>query len=155
MKQKLIDAKTLAQAKVHERKLLKAVRDDFERGDTDGAKASVVRYLHSYHAKLIAVLNARAGMQFEARQPIGRKRIVAVASALNPWQTSKEKVLIHAIPKDGNFQSYRLVFDFEIENRSYQQLVRAVLAAQTMENPHQFSRVGRDKAIEFILEKYA
>jgi hypothetical protein len=112
-------------------------------------KQRINRCLNSYDARLIAVEQAVRKMGL----PVTNSDIEAIAQKLNPWAGSYEPARVSARRKgEPGAGGYRLTFDFGVENRALQYLVKAILLVLADLHPHQYGTVGTRAAIAHVAE---
>ena len=137
----------LAKATAHVNRLLISIRAAHDAGKRKKADQLVCRYLASFDARYLAVLEAykRKGVQQDA------SLLPDVARSLNAWAGSDEEVLIRIRQKPGNPHRFRTILEFGVENYALQLLVREVLKAQADLHPNQYHLRGTHAAIERVV----
>ena len=108
-------------------------------GRTSKRNYLVCQYLGSFDAKLHATLEAYDSMRPHCRPD--KAKLPSIASGLDPRKGTDEPVLVHRMPKRSP-PYYRTVFEFGIENRALQYLVRDVLIALLDLHPNQYATRG-------------
>ena len=138
---------SLAKATAHVNKLLISIRAAHDAGKRKKADHLVCRYLASFDARYLAVLEAckRKGVNQDA------STLPDIARSLNAWAGSDEEVLIRIREKPGNPHRFRTTLEFGIENYALQLLVRQVLKAQADLHPNQYHLRGTHAAIERVV----
>jgi hypothetical protein len=107
------------------------------------------KYLQSYDARLVATVAAYRAMKPWRRPAIGR--LPEIASELNAWRGTQEKVALRWKPKKNDPHSFRPILEFGIEHRSLQYLVREGLRARCSLDPNQYAtHGGREAAIASV-----
>jgi len=117
----------------------KLLRRACEAGRVNQRDYRVCQYLNSFDAKLHAALEAHDAMRPHRRPD--KAKLKAIASSLDPWKGTDEPVLVHRMPKKSP-PYYRTVFEFGIQNRALQYLVREVLIALLELHPNQYATRG-------------
>ena len=102
----------------------------------------VSKYLGSFDAKLLATFEAYEAMSRDS-QP-DRAELPSIASSLDPWKGTDEPVQVHRKKKSPPY--YRTVFEFGIEHRALQYLVREPLTALLTFHPTQYALCGGNHA---------
>jgi hypothetical protein len=147
--------KHLAKAHLHVEKILRRAEAAHKADKDKLFLRNVIEYLRSHHAKMIATKRAYRALRWERRPR--RKELPSIAASLNPWNGSKEKVVVH-LKKKGN-GDYRLLMDFGIENRALQYLLLPILQTAADLHPYQYATQGGvpaaiDRVTELLLAGY-
>ena len=146
-----VDNINLHIAKKHERKLRQKIERAHRAGKRKRAEHLTRMYLMSFHARYVATVEANR--QLKPHRKVPSQRLPEIAANLDPWQGTKEKVIVHFKPKKSKECEVRPIMDFGIVNRSLQYLVRAALEAQANIHPCQFAiRGGRSTAVKAVMD---
>ena len=138
-----------AQAEAHFQDMLHSIADAQGKKNPYLLKERINRCLSSHHAHLIAVEQAYRKMG----RAVTNSDIEATAQKLNPWAGSSEPAKVSARRKgEPGAGGYRLTFDFGVENRALQYLIKAILSVIADLHPHQYGTFGPPKAIAHVAE---
>jgi hypothetical protein len=127
-------------ARQHVLKMLKRIRDAHRAGRWWQTQQFIREYLTSYDARLAATHRAFEKMKPARRPP--KDQLPAIASGLNAFNGTQEKVRLVVRRKRSNPHEFRTTLDFGIENRALQYLVLSVLYVIADLHPRQFAVRG-------------
>jgi len=147
----VVQLPSIKNAAKEERRLRYKIEGALEAGKHKRARYFTNTYLRSGSAKLIATIEANKRLKPHRR--VRKELIPDIVAGLDPWNGTDEAVAVNAVPKHSNPLDFRIIFDFGIENRALQLLVRSALRSWAQLHPKQFAiQGGRRAAGEAVLE---
>jgi Reverse transcriptase (RNA-dependent DNA polymerase) len=154
-KPNLFSQKNLARANKHVQTMLGRIKQAHSGEKTNLRYRLIVEYLRSMDARVVAVDEAYHALK-PARRP-AKKMLMSIAEAIRPYQSSDEPVIVNMKTKPNG--SYRLVMDFDIQQRARQYLVASVLKRVADLHPDQYATRGGvpaaiDRVATLLMEGY-
>jgi len=130
---------TLKKALKHERELRAGIASAGAEGSSRRAENAQRLYLDSFDSKIVAA--CRAGKSFPLHLRPQPTSMVRAARETNVWRLCGERVMLRLEEKKTP-GTYRLIYDFGVENRTRQHLVAECLKPRVALHPRQYASAG-------------
>ena len=142
---------SIREAAEQEHRLRRRIERALAVGKRKRARYFTALYLKSGSAKLVATIESNK--KLKPHRKVKSERVPEIAAGLDPWKGTDESVSVNAVAKHSNPNDQRIIFDFGIQNRALQILVREALRPWAQLHPNQFAiQGGRRAASEAVLE---
>ncbi len=136
---------SIREAAEQERRLRRRIERALAAGERKRARYFTGLYLKSGSAKLVATIEANK--KLKPHRKVKNELVLEIAASLDPWKGTDESVSVNAVANHSNPNDQRIIFDFGIQNRALQILVREALRPWAQLHPDQFAiQGGRQEA---------